>query len=785
MLACDVAGALRSLRLRAYTPIAIVLLVAAAAWWVAQHLVVATSITAFAVDDDDKRLGPWLSRLALAEPTRTMIITIGEASPEANAAAADELTAALVDDPEVESIRSGPDDTIGQALFEAVWSRRFRFLGDDAAVAARFSDEALAVAATRLRNELSRPSGAAIKRMAPRDPWLLGLDRMQQIRSAFAGDIAVEDGHFVTADRKWTVVLLTTRHGPFAAREQGPLDDTIETTLAALRTRHGVTIERTGLHRIAVTSERSIRAEVGVLSTASSLGVLLVLLLAFRRPRVLMLTMAPMVCGVVVASAVILAIRGEIHGLTLAFGTTLVGVCVDYPIHLATHHAVLRDRARALAASWPGLVLGATTTIAGFVAIAAFGLPGVRELAAFAAIGIAVALVVTRWLVAPWLPEASEGGAPRWQASIDRLAALASSKPRFLLAMVVAAGIAALGLVRTTWVDDPRVLGVATPEIVEEDARVRRRVTGSDVGRVLITVGRDLDEAVAIQAQVFDAIGGPTGRSSATLLPSRAQQDASLAAVRRLPDLAARTRRALVTAGFREEAFTSLDAEGLDDPGPLDHDALVAAGLDGLVRPFIVEAEDSVALLAFVPDADAAVLAEATATIPGASYLDQQAFIADVYREHRRQTLTAIAIGVLAVLGVLAIRYRNTKACIAAILPAVVAALASLGMQSWLGRPLNLLHLVGALLVLSMGVDYGVFLVENHRAGHVRGPAVTGVALACLTTVVAFGVLATSSTGALAAVGLTTSIGIAVAALLAPWSLLLLGARAPGDPNAP
>lgn len=739
------------------------------------HLRVTTSITAFAVDDEDARLGPWLSRLAEAEPTRTMIVTVGEAAPGHVRAAVDELAAAIADHPEVESLRTGPDAAMGEALFEAVWSRRFRFVGDARAVAARFSDDALAHAATRLRNELTRPTGTAIKRMAPKDPWLLGLDHLQAIRISFAGDVAVVDGRFVTADGAWAVVLVTTRHGPFVAQAQGSLDDALGEAIAAASARHGVAIERTGLHRIAVGSERAIRSEVGLLSTASGIGVLLVLLLAFRRPRMLVLAMLPMACGVVVASAVIVAVRGEIHGLTLGFGTTLVGVCVDYPIHLATHQIALGDRTRALAASWPGLVLGAATTVAGFVALAGFGLPGVRELAAFAAIGVAVALVVTRLVVAPWLPDAPEGGTARWQAAIARITARMSARPRVLGVLVVVAAISAAGLAHATWVDDPRALGVAMPELVDEDARVRARVAGSDVGRVLICEGRDLDEAVAVQDAVFDALGGPTGRSSAALLRSRARQDESLAAVRAMPDLAARTRVALVAAGFRAEAFASLDARGTDDPGPLDHDALVAAGLDGLVRPFVVQADDGVALLAFVPDTDPDALAAAAASVPGASWLDQQAFLAEVYRAHRRQTLTAIALGLLAVVGVLAIRWRSARACAAAMLPAIVAAIASIGAQAWLGHPLHLLHVTGALLVLSMGVDYGVFLVEGHLGGHAQGPAIAGVVLACATTVVAFGVLGTSATGALAAVGTTTAIGVAVAAVLAPWSVRLLG----------
>jgi predicted exporter len=510
------------------------------------------------------------------------------------------------------------------------------------------------------------------------------------------------------------------------------------------------------------------------LSMLSMAGVVLMLLVAFRRLGAVVLTMVPLFAGIAVATAVTLASSGQIHALTLAFGTTLVGVCVDYPVHLLTHHVLERERS-ALDIVWPALVLGAATTVAGFAALAIFGLPGVREMGLFAATGVAAALGATRWLVAPML------GTPRGVAAAHRSAAvldrgiewLAQRRASVAMVAVAVLALAIAGWTRAAWIDDTRALGTALPAISEEDARVRARIGGNEIGRVLIAEGATIDDAALVQDRVWAALDADARsrlRSSAPVLWSTQTQDASLAAVRTIPDLAPRTRAALVAAGFRPEPFAALQDAIATDPGPFDHAEIVAAGLDDLVRPFVVQTDGGVALLSFVGDVDRAVL-DAAASTAGATFFDQRAFTEDLYREHRRGSLRAVLLGLVVVVLVLAARHRNARRVAIALVPALVAAAAALGIVAWTGVPLQLLHLVAGLLVLSMGVDYGVFLVETEHLPRGRPAAVLGVAIACATTVLAFGVLGTSDNPALAALGTTTALGVALAALGAPVML--------------
>ena len=83
--------------------------------------------------------------------------------------------------------------------------------------------------------------------------------------------------------------------------------------------------------------------------------------------------------------------------MTLAIGSTLIGVAIDYPILLLTNR-VLAPTRRPTSRSgrvWIGALLGGMTTAAGFIALAWTSFPGVREMAVTSAAGILAALAVT------------------------------------------------------------------------------------------------------------------------------------------------------------------------------------------------------------------------------------------------------------------------------------------------------------------------------------------------------------------------------------------------------
>ena len=95
---------------------------------------------------------------------------------------------------------------------------------------------------------------------------------------------------------------------------------------------------------------------------------------------------------------------------------------------------------------------------------------------------------------------------------------------------------------------------------------------------------------------------------------------------------------------------------------------------------------------------------------------------------------------------------------------------------------LGILHLVGLLLVVAVGSNYGLFFDQLRTEGHADADMLASLLLANLTTVVSFGLIASSDIPALSAIGRVVAPGAFLALVLAA---VLSGAvrKSDADPN--
>jgi predicted exporter len=227
---------------------------------------------------------------------------------------------------------------------------------------------------------------------------------------------------------------------------------------------------------------------------------------------------------------------------------------------------------------------------------------------------------------------------------------------------------------------------------------------------------------------------------------------------------------ALAAQGFVEEAFVPFrEALATAPPPPLVAADLFDSPLASLVRPFLLRLDDGrvVALSYLHGIADQAGLAARVASMPGARLLDIEAALTGAFGAYRERMTTLLAFGVLLVVALVAWRYRRPKLIALAVVPAVLGAFCTIAVLGLCGIDLTLLSLVALLMVVSMGVDYGIFLAEDEEHPGARGATQLGVVVDGLTTILGFGLLAISSHPALFSIGATAGVGVTLCLVLA------------------
>ncbi len=606
----------------------------------------------------------------------------------------------------------------------------------------------------------------------------------ERLEGARADGLAVEDGRFVTADG-WAVIFLATGASAFDSEAQREILAAIGRARATLDA--DIAVQSSGVNRFAVAAERSIKADIRRISIASVVGLFLLFGFLFRSVRLVALTSLPIGAGMLVGCAACLLAYGRIHGLTLAFGASLIGVCIDYTTHLYCHHVIVgKDGASSVRAIWPGMLLGALTTIAGFVMLGAASFPGLREVALFAATGIGAALLATRYLLPPLLPVAGEPAPPlaRLTGALSALLRTLTQHRRALWSLPIAAAVVvAIAAPRVRWDDDVQDMNRLDPALMAEDAAVRARVARLEQQRFVVALGDDIESALIQNdeaARILDAAraAGEVAdvRTLNALLPS-AKTQAEVAEAMRNDGLWPRFERVFAAEGFVPKVFAPFrEALTAPIPPPLTFEALKASPLSVFARAFEVTLGSRIGVLTYLVDVrDPQALAARFEGQPAIALLDQAAVMSSAYRAYRERTTWLLSWGLLAVLALLLLRYRRLRSALAAFVPALLAAAVTIAALALWGRPLSLVALTALLMVLSMGVDYGVFLVEAAAHDEATLPA-TLVALiaACLSTVFGFGLLALSAHPALSTIGLVAGVGVVASLIFAPTTLVLV-----------
>jgi predicted exporter len=753
------------------------------------HMRFTTQITAFLPDDSANRGAQIAALLAESEFARVMVIDLAMESsgPPAAPAQLGGLTRGLLDflraQPDVAAARSGfTQADITQALaFLESWPAT-TFVPRTA-----YADDALRARLGELRDQLAGPLGVVVRRTAPRDP-LGGLwEPVNALREARGSSLIDDGGILFTRDHRHAFAFVETRSSPFDSdaqrRFRGLLDGWLESVP------HGVRMQTAGTAQYAIASETQIKDDVNRIGTISTVGIIAIFLVLFGSLRMILIGFVPMLFGSAVAVLACAAVFGEIHGITIAFGTSLLGVGLDYVEHYYAHFVLTEaPAAQTMKHVAPSLAAGAATTILGFVGIAASGVAGLRQMAVFSVIAIVASMAATYWIVPPWMPERYRP--PRSLGLVNRgaLAVLARVTERrwgrhwraALLALAVI--VAALSARAAEFSDNVNMLVSDRGPHVIDDHEVRARlgpewscfavITAASDDALLDAIGRTTAELARARAAGTIASFVPLDR----LLPSRTEQLARLAAAR---DAAPRIRRAMAELDFVPDQFAAF-WDGLAAPAPrlLTLADVRRSPLAPLMAAWVPAQATPIALIPLVGATDLAAL---RAEVPSAAIIAPSQTIVELFRSVRIQTVIASLIGLAAIFGLLFGRYRSARKSLVALAPGLLACVTTVGALVAAGVALNILHVMSLLLVVSMGVDFGIFLVDTTDTLEESARTLVSVFTASITTVLSFGLLGLSDSPGLAALGVTVTLGTALSLVFCVVMAALAGPRvAPG-----
>jgi len=713
--------------------------------------------------------------------SRLLMVAIDGGDAASRAAASRELRGRLQKLPEFVSVQNGEAGSMNadrDFLFE------HRYLLSPAVKPERFTVDGLREAVANSIDLLASPAGMMLKPLLPRDPTGELVELMSGLNAGAQPN--VRDGVWASRDGERAMLLIQTAALGSDTDGQERAIGLIRSQFAEVSPGRPLGLQLSGPGLFAVKSRATIKSEVSQLSALSTVAIVAVLFFVYRSLRLMTLGLLPVVSGALAGVVAVSLAYGTVFGITVGFGSALIGEAVDYSIYYFVQSGRLGvDNWRAR--FWPTVRLGVLTSACGFGALLFSGFPGLAQLGLYSLSGVVVAALVTRFILPPLagsnlaMRDLSHFG-PRLKRGIALLQGL--RWPILLLALAAAALLAVnrdrlwhpnLSALSTVSAADGEIDQALRADISAPDARYMAVITAADRESALQAAER---AGQKLDALITDGIIGGYD-SPARFLPSEATQAARRASLPPSADLQPRLQAALADSPLSASKLAGFlaDVDKTRDQGRLSRESLNGTGLALAVDSLLLQRANgwSVLLPLRPPGGDKGVdiaiePVRAALAGSGALFVDMKNEFDTLYNDYLHEATLLSLAGFVAIVGLLAVTLRSPLRLARLLLPLLLAVVLVIAGLHLAGQQLHLLHLIGMLLIVAVGSNYALFFDNASQSAErfedFDDATLVSMAVATLTTAIGFGTLALSKVPVLHAVGVTVGPGAILALLL-------------------
>ncbi len=617
--------------------------------------------------------------------------------------------------------------------------------------------------------DLGSPAATLLKPLLPRDPTLEVVKLAEQWSPPKPP--LMREGVWFSAEGE-ALLLVQTRAAGFDPAAQGEAIDALQQAFQALPSAAIAHLTLSGPGYFTVLVNASTRAEAEWLGRLSTIGFILLLLIAYRSIVVLGLAALPIASAALAGIAAIALVFGEVHGITLAFGFTLLGVAQEYPIRLLSHRRAGETARESVRALWPLLLTAIASACIAYLAFFASGVNGLKQLAVFTITGLLVAGFSTRYLLPEVLPQrfrdaADTPGLPRIWTWLENL-----PRPRWLPWLLSGMAALMLWLAPTPfWQNDLAALTPVPQDLLQREGRLRAALGAPDVRYLIILEAADADGVLALSERMqgpIDALIAKGALDGAELpsryLPSMATQRERQ---QRLPDrasLEAMLTEAQQDLPFRAGLFEPFmeDVEQARQLPLLTPKMFASSALGTRIDAMLLQRDGHwLGLGTVIGMHDASAFDQLTkATDGGLRLLDLKGASESLVAAYRERIMRAFGVAIVLLVLTVLIAFRDVRRAWHVLAPMTLATVLVLAVLRISGVSLSLFHLVALTLAAGLGLHYALFF-ERIAPDEAEARRTLHATLVCvLSALMVFALLAWSSLPVLRAIGLTVSLGV-------------------------
>ena len=484
-----------------------------------------------------------------------------------------------------------------------------------------------------------------------------------------------------------------------------------------------------------------------------------IFLFFFRTKRALLIYLLPLLV-IMPAAFITQIIFGAISGITLAFGSVVAGLSVDYAVYVYFALAGCSNAGKALKQISKHLWLNFLTSALCFSALLFSSVEVFKQIAVFALSALSLALfaalkILPQYFTCSKAQKQSDG------IKIKPLPFKAAFTAFFVLCAFGIWGI--YGTVLSKGLDSLNSASAA----FAQDKKIAESLFSSDKNALLFALGKTPQQALLNNEFLSAKLPEPLAASGIFVSDKIKQENLTrwkdFWDTGRISSAKELLQAQALKAGFNTAAFDGFfnwlndTLEGKDKATPADFSAFY--------NPLISLSNGLYAVINIVPDTEVYQRAaqDGEGIFISSNYLQNQ-LTAQIKKEALSVVFLAVLFNFIAVL----FMFKSLKKSLFCFLPVICGACLLFGILALFRIEINLFGLIFLPLLVGLGIDYAIFqLMKYHSAGQTT----QALFAAGLSTLAGFGVLVLAGHNVLFIMGLCALLGIGGAIFAAVFIL--------------
>ncbi|WP_456313760.1 1-acyl-sn-glycerol-3-phosphate acyltransferase [Pseudomonas shirazensis] len=692
--------------------------------------------------------------------------------------------------PYITGIQGKVDEENIQETIDFVYNNLPLFLEqkDYTAIQHKLQNDSIAATVQGNYKSIISPSGFITKDFILQDPLGISFIALKKLQQLNVGDDFTLDNGFVMTKDKKKLLLFITSNLPSSETEKNTIfADKLKSIQDNLNKqfKNKTTVSYFGSALIAVANAKQIKSDIILTTSIAMVTLMLILILFYRKVLIPFIIFLPTVFGALFAVAFLYFVKEQISAISLGIGSILLGITIDYSIHILTHYKHNSDVKTLYKDITMPVIMSSSTTAVAFLCLLFVKSDALNDLGIFAAV-IVMASAFFSLLIVPHLYKPAENNFEHKKNVIDKLAHFSFHNNKFLIGFCVLITIICCFTYNNVgFNNDLSQLNFVPKDIkaAEKDLEESTSLTSKTI--YLASYGNTMEEVLQNNSQLFASLSKEKEQdkivnfsSVGGIMLSQKEQEQKIAQWNSFWD--ANKKQLLKSGliaegsklGFKPSTY-SVFFDHLDfDFKPISaQDYLKIQALQ--LHEFVTQKNGffTISTLVKVTPQQRDAFVKSASAKNNLIAIDRQQMNETFFSTLKTDFNSLVNYSFIAVILILFFFFRRIELVIVSCIPIALTGIVTAGIMGIFGIQMNIFSMIVCTLIFGHGVDFSIFMTSALQKEYTTGVneiAIyrTSIILAVITTILGIGAMIFAQHPALRSISSVSLIGVFAALII-------------------